>query len=847
MNKLRGSTGVKVIAWFLIIVSSITFVGSAAAAVVMEEMNLYTETKRDVLENVYENIAEGYAYRAIDHIGEDGEDSNAEYFSGDSNYQYGIIKVGEARIDELNLDDKSIYTEQNFRGKVTDGEVFRTDFSVGDGTSFVYEDSIWNRSHYCVQDPAGDNISMVDELVYEAGTGIFYYNTEEGYYPAKRLEIPVFYQNAENKWQDLTLYLTYVEDTEDYRVEIAYSEAEVPEEQEPVQETPEAVESASALAEEDSAPQEQQYEYADDMETLIRDIVSGGHICLAALDSTPLGYGNWESIIVDDYEYEFPSEVDVRYFSKAEVSVITEYYELLGHDTISRRSEVAQDEEYTVISLLPEGELINEGNWTEGDLFVKGKILVETAYGMRYQVLIAAVLSLVLFLAALIFLVQAAGHRRGTEEIVMTAVDRIPLEIFLAAVFILEGLVIACMVETSYYIMDGPIFVMLFVAVGIAAELLAVETLLSCAVRIKNGKWWRNTLIVRVWKYIARACGKVVESIPLVWKAGLIYVGISLVEFFFICVTGSSVGGLLFVWFLEKILLAILLGKVVLDLKKLEDGGKHLAGGDVDFKVDTARMFGDFRGHGENLNNIGEGITRAVNERMKSERFKTELITNVSHDIKTPLTSIINYVDLLEKEELENANAKEYLEVLDRQSARLKKLIEDLMEASKASTGNLAVQMECCEAGVFMVQTIGEFGEKTEELGLDLIISEPEEPLYIMVDGRHFWRIIDNLMNNVCKYAQPQTRVYINLEAREDSVVITLRNTSKYPLNISSEELLERFVRGDSSRNTEGHGLGLNIAQNLTELMGGRFELVVDGDLFKVILTFRQVQPPKTE
>ena len=267
-----------------------------------------------------------------------------------------------------------------------------------------------------------------------------------------------------------------------------------------------------------------------------------------------------------------------------------------------------------------------------------------------------------------------------------------------------------------------------------------------------------------------------------------------------------------------------------------------MAEGDLEHHIDTQRMFWEFRWHGENLNSISTGMSRAVDERMKSERFKTELITNVSHDIKTPLTSIINYVDLLEKEDLKNEKAEEYLEVLERQSARLKKLIEDLMEASKASTGNLAVHLEQLEADVSVVQIVGEFEEKLEASELKLLIGKPEEPIYILADSRHFWRVVDNLMNNICKYAQPGTRVYVNLERNGDAAVLTFRNTSKYPLNISSEELMERFVRGDSSRNTEGSGLGLSIAKSLMELMGGTFELYVDGDLFKVVLRFPLAQ-----
>ena len=228
------------------------------------------------------------------------------------------------------------------------------------------------------------------------------------------------------------------------------------------------------------------------------------------------------------------------------------------------------------------------------------------------------------------------------------------------------------------------------------------------------------------------------------------------------------------------------------------------------------------------------GIVKVDHVREKSDF----LLGNLGFFFIPVSVSIINYVDLLEKEEIPNENAKEYLEVLERQSARLKKLIEDLIEASKASSGSLSVNLEKLEAGVFLVQTVGEFKEKTEKNKLDLQIKKPEEPIYIMADGRHFWRVIDNLMNNICKYAQPETRVYINLEQTGEKVQITFRNTSRYPLNISSEELMERFVRGDSSRNTEGNGLGLSIAGSLMELMHGKMYLVVDGDLFKVVLEF---------
>ena len=279
----------------------------------------------------------------------------------------------------------------------------------------------------------------------------------------------------------------------------------------------------------------------------------------------------------------------------------------------------------------------------------------------------------------------------------------------------------------------------------------------------------------------------------------------------------------------------------VIYMKRLQAGGKKLAEGELDYRVDTRRMYWDFKKHGENLNSISEGMTKAVDEKMKSERFKTELITNVSHDIKTPLTSIINYVDLIKKEETENKTMAEYIDVLDRQSKRLKKLIEDLVEASKASTGNMQVDMQVTSVGVVLTQAAGEYEDRMNDKQLELILNQPQEDIYIMADGRLLWRVFDNLLSNICKYAQSGTRVYLNLDNIGGKAVITFRNISAYPLNMTSEELMERFTRGDSSRHTEGSGLGLSIAKSLTELQRGDMDIYTDGDLFKVVLMFGQI------
>ena len=309
------------------------------------------------------------------------------------------------------------------------------------------------------------------------------------------------------------------------------------------------------------------------------------------------------------------------------------------------------------------------------------------------------------------------------------------------------------------------------------------------------------------------------------------------------------------VWWLLPTFAAVILDGIVGVLKfkqkaeqiDIVEGIRRIRDGEVDYKLDVEALHGDNREMADAVNNIGEGIRKAVSTSMKDEQMKSDLITNVSHDIKTPLTSIINYVDLIKKEPTESETMREYIEVLDRQSNRLKKLIEDLMEASKASTGNLPVNPEVCDATVVLTQIVGEFSEKAEANQLEMVVECPQPPVEIYVDGRHLWRIIDNLMGNICKYAQPGTRVYITLEKFHGMVIMTFRNISKDRLKMTSEELFGRFVRGDSSRNTEGHGLGLSIAKSLTELMHGNLAVQMDGDLFKVILSFEEYQEDKKQ
>lgn len=292
------------------------------------------------------------------------------------------------------------------------------------------------------------------------------------------------------------------------------------------------------------------------------------------------------------------------------------------------------------------------------------------------------------------------------------------------------------------------------------------------------------------------------------------------------------------IWGLGKIVLCSAVLRTVKGMMRLKTSAGELAKGNLGYQIPLEGLSGEVLRLARDMNAISYAVADAVEDRMKSERLKTELITNVSHDIKTPLTSIINYADLIGREHTDNERIVQYARILYRQSARLKKLIEDLMEASKAATGDLEVFLERCQAGVLLSQAVGEFEHKLQERGLELIVRQVQEPVWILADPRMLWRILDNLMTNICKYAQSNTRVYLSMEAQDGQAVLTFKNISRYALDVDASELAERFVRGDKSRHTEGNGLGLAIAKSLTELQGGDMQLVADGDLFKVVLSF---------
>ncbi len=430
------------------------------------------------------------------------------------------------------------------------------------------------------------------------------------------------------------------------------------------------------------------------------------------------------------------------------------------------------------------------------------------------------------------FLMASAGHWARHEGIHLTWLDKIPADVWL--------IVLLCTFfigwEAFYYGWGRVFF---------CAALVPLVLLFLCAfaAQCKAGTVLRSALIARIARFLWRivrslflGLWRIAKSLPLIWKTAL--AGLILVFIEFVLFLQDYYGTLAAPFLALKLaeLLAVLY--VALNLRALQKGGEKLANGDFSSPIDTKYLIGDFKRYGQELNDVQSGLEQAVQEQMKAEHLKTELITNVSHDIKTPLTSIVNYVDLLKKEDIPSPEAREYIAVLDRQSHRLKKLTEDLVEASKASSGVLNVDLQPTDVNVLFSQIEGEYQERLAACQLTLVTQPPAPGTVIRADSRLLSRVMDNLVSNICKYALPSTRVYVVSTLSREAVTISFKNVSRDELNISPDELMERFVRGDASRHTEGSGLGLSIARSLVQLQGGRFDLAIDADLFRADITF---------
>lgn len=454
---------------------------------------------------------------------------------------------------------------------------------------------------------------------------------------------------------------------------------------------------------------------------------------------------------------------------------------------------------------------------------------------------LTALVTLLLSAWLLIFLCRAAGHRDPEpDKVTPTWHDRIPTDVYAALYVCLFAVILNAGDAAAYSLNQSSrltplVGVGLFTLLGVAATLAAI---LTSAVRLKTGTFLKSMLLWRACAAVARALGDIFDrqnmNRRVIWLFLLYLLGSVL--------TGAT---LILIPVYQGFVLWLLC-RWVREWRAIRAGTAAIVGGAPGTVIDTRgmRRFPDLKEHAGQLNDLGSAISNAVDEQLKSERFKAELITNVSHDLKTPLTSIINYVDLLKKEDIQDPKALEYIEVLDRKSQRLKKLTEDLVEASKASTGTLNVEKGKLGFTQLLTQALGEYEEKFEKSALSPVLTSPDHELYVEADGRHLWRVIDNLLGNCVKYAMPGTRVYLDVKSWDGSVTLSVKNVSNAPLNIPAEQLMERFVRGEESRTTEGSGLGLSIARSLTELQGGTFRLDIDGDLFKAVVCFPEYREP---
>lgn len=468
-------------------------------------------------------------------------------------------------------------------------------------------------------------------------------------------------------------------------------------------------------------------------------------------------------------------------------------------------------------------------------------------YAWRYALPILC-LGLLLVAALLyVYLLCAAGRRPGAEGVQPGRLHRVPTDVLyvcaagLAALLLALASLLAFGGTLVYASVSAFVPLLLVCAVcGTGEALLLVGVSMSTAVRVKTRTWLSSMLVYRALRCLLRGArsawsgvSAVLHGLPLVWKLLLACGGYVLLSVVLINEAFYSSDLYLLLYLLLSAAGALLLCRYAVGFDRLRRGAQKLAGGDLVCRVETKGMPRGVRTLAEDLGRVSEGAQRALEARMKSERMKTDLITNVSHDLKTPLTSIVNYVELLKKEELHNETAAGYVAVLDRQAQRLKKLTEDVVEASKASSGAINVRLAQLDAAELIRQCAAEYGERFAAAQLTPVLRLPDGPLLVRADGRLLWRVFDNLLGNAVKYAMPGTRVYFDAEAQHNEALLSVRNISREPLEKSGDELMERFVRGDASRRAEGSGLGLSIAGSLMALQGGTLAVLPDGDLFR--------------
>ncbi len=494
---------------------------------------------------------------------------------------------------------------------------------------------------------------------------------------------------------------------------------------------------------------------------------------------------------------------------------------------------------YTVYSC------INNENSTE---FYKYNLVYKIVSNTYEYASVNIAISSFLLLSMFIYIITSIGHKKGEEGVYLNSLDNIPLEIvgivaiillLIEGLFLFGGINIGIDYTSISSRMIDTIISLCFV-LGILMYITIAVTGVTIVRRIKAKVFWKSTIIYKFVKWVKRGTSDILADINTTGKLIVVFGAFYIIQLV-LTIKFITDGSIYLFWLIA--LWGVTL-KMLIDrqnkAKKIREKIKNMYDGNKDSQPLNEEEFrGELKEIAHQLNDISGGLTNAIEEAMKSERLKTELITNVSHDIKTPLTSIINYVDLMKQENIENEKVKEYLEILDNKSQRLKKLTEDLVEASKASSGNIKLNIEKLNVKELIKQVRGEFEDKFEQKGLEIIETLPEDEVYIEADSRYMFRVMENMYVNISKYALENSRVYVDVKKEGNVAKIELKNISKDKLNISVDELMQRFVRGDSARTTEGSGLGISIANSLTQLQKGKFDIFLDGDLFKVVIEFK--------
>ncbi len=478
-----------------------------------------------------------------------------------------------------------------------------------------------------------------------------------------------------------------------------------------------------------------------------------------------------------------------------------------------------------------------EDKTTQATSFLFNKTIYDFMLQNNRLPIYSCMISLILLVIIAIYLFWAIGHKEGEEGISLNAIDRIPYEIISIISFNVVAIVLT-IVANAFDIYIHYVVVILYMVAYLIAYIACAKWGVTTKKTIKPKTFWKRFISYKVikWfyhkirKFISEMEQKTSSSKKVFWYYwGFVAVSVILATMIGTGISLILLGGF-WLWVFYR------LRRYNRQQGEIKEALQKIYEGKTDIYLDKEEMEGVLKEMTVYINDIAGGFSNAIEESLQSERLKTELITNVSHDIKTPLTSIINYVDLLKKEEIPNEKVKEYIDILDKKSYRLKKLTEDLVEASKVSSGNVKLNIEKINLKELIHQSIGEFKDRLEEKNLQIEISMPEEDIKIQADNRYMYRVIENLLSNITKYALDGSRVYIDMKREKNKVEVSIKNISKDKLNISSDELMQRFVRGDKSRYTEGSGLGLSIAKSLIELQGGEFTIHIDGDLFKVVM-----------